>query len=642
MLCWRNRLVLGWAAVLIAVGCDREPNAAQRDRVATVREAARDALRGGAPQHAIEIAEAAAKAGDGDPELLYFRGEGLRRVQRFAEAEEALTELLRQSPSHRAGSLALGIVRASTSGPEAALPLIEAYLRSAGPGDPLRAEALLEAARALRAAARPIESADRLVELLEGDPFRAELYSELAQSLYRARRREEGRFLEEAYRQFAEASAGEEAASSFARSGLKGFALAQGAWNDMKQRRFLSAFRSFKAAMAAAPSLVRIRLDLAELHLRFRRVASARALVDEALRAGARPASGLRELEARLFLEAKDSISAARAVRGAVEELEREGNQGGLDGGQAVVSSLRVLRLRAAIESGDLDAATRLFDAADSSAKEGEQERWQLSFWRGRLEMARGSMGPALERFAEAAAAGGSGNLDLLFHRALVLERLGRAAEAREELDYIREAFPSHEPIYDPLVRLEPVDSERRGKLEKARTNLRALLAKIEAIRQQADRTPIEQCGALYLELAKLGLKARDPSATDALFLAAELLPRDAEALGLLLRGTNVPRDIFVRLHLLRRLLDVASADAEALAEIAEIYLRFRVRAEEGRRIAERLHALGPTAQSHRLLGELSILARKRDEGLAILRVGGVAFPDDAALRDALKRINEP
>src|SRR2546428_511480 len=78
--------------------------------------------------------------------------------------------------------LSLASILFRVSDPAAALPLFESYFRSASPGDPVYEEALLEHGRALRAAGRHQEAADRFMLLLLRDPLRHTLYSELAAS----------------------------------------------------------------------------------------------------------------------------------------------------------------------------------------------------------------------------------------------------------------------------------------------------------------------------------------------------------------------------------------------------------------------------------------------------------------------------
>jgi hypothetical protein len=62
-------------------------------------------------------------------------------------------------------------MRFRSSDPSSALPYFEGYFRKASPSDPEYALAILEHGRALRAAGRHRESADRFMALLEAQPF---------------------------------------------------------------------------------------------------------------------------------------------------------------------------------------------------------------------------------------------------------------------------------------------------------------------------------------------------------------------------------------------------------------------------------------------------------------------------------------
>jgi tetratricopeptide (TPR) repeat protein len=98
------------------------------------------------------------------------------------------------------------------------------------------------------------------------------------------------------------------------------------------------------------------------------------------------------------------------------------------------------------------------------------------------------------------------------------------------------------------------------------------------------------------------------------------------------------PQDIFIRLHLLRRLLAIEPAHLAAHEEITSHYLKLQVRPGEAERLAARLHELAPSASSYRLRGEAARLAGKTEEARALLEAGVKAFPDDQALREALAR----
>src|SRR5262245_26249270 len=115
---------------------------------------------------ALEAAQAVLRDEPGSLEALYYQGDCLRRLQRLSEAEPALEKLLALSPRDHRARLSLACIRFRSADPAQSLPLFEAYFQAASPDEKEYAEALLEHGRALRAAGRFQESADRFMVLL--------------------------------------------------------------------------------------------------------------------------------------------------------------------------------------------------------------------------------------------------------------------------------------------------------------------------------------------------------------------------------------------------------------------------------------------------------------------------------------------
>jgi hypothetical protein len=620
-----------------------------RSRVESLPPAARSAVWLGAARHfhraglledALKCAQAAIASGKESPEPLYLEGDSLRRLGRLEEGQRSLEKLLQLEPGNRLGQLSLAEIRFRALDPASALPLFESYLKEASPGEARYEEALLEHGRALRAAGHSQEAADRFVLLLEKDPLNGPLYSELASSLYRLRLREEARFVEEIYRTVAEASVEEELEKTLRENGVNGYSLAQSALNSLRAKRFLGAYQGFRRAVEVAPRVPLIRIHFSELCLKLRRLGEARSVLEGGLRLGLRPISGIRWMEARLNIEERDFDAARRSIRKAEEALQAEGELGGMESGQAP-PSLHLLAVGACLEAGDREGAGEELKRAEA----GLSGSWELAYCQGRIRMARGDAAGAAALFAAAlqnggASSGGQARNDLHYWNGLALEASGRREEALEELSGLRRSSRGYLPLYEPLFRLES-DPEKKAALKRATGNLTRLLAEIRELERAADRLPMERCAQEYLKLARLYLRIQEPSAFNLLFLLADLMPREPEVLRLLLSGTTQLRDLFVRIHLLRRLLELEPEAKPILTELAGIYLKLHVRLAEGSRLAESLHRLGPSPQSYRLLGELALAQGDAESAREVLKRGLGAYPSDEGLRKALERAQE-
>ncbi|MBI4603320.1 MAG: tetratricopeptide repeat protein, partial [Planctomycetes bacterium] len=218
----------------------------------------------------LKYAEAAIAAGTVDPEALYITGDAQRTLFK-AEARATLERLLALEPGHCLGRLSLARLLFRAADPASSLPLFESYFEAAAPDDPHQPVAVLEHARALRAAGRCQEAADRFAMLLEQDPLDAKLYSELASALYRLKLRKEARFVEEIYKLVSQSSFDEHVEARLRETGATAFALGQQAANRTRQRRYLEAFTAYRRAIEVDPVDPRLRIYLADLCIQFRR-----------------------------------------------------------------------------------------------------------------------------------------------------------------------------------------------------------------------------------------------------------------------------------------------------------------------------------------------------------------------------------
>jgi tetratricopeptide (TPR) repeat protein len=503
--------------------------------------------------------------------------------------------------------------------PAAALPLFDGYFKGAAPNDPEYKVALLEHARALRNVGKYQEAADRFALLLEDDPLEGAYYSGLAEALYRMHLRKEGRFVEEIYKLISQNAFEEHVEDRLRETGNTAFALGQRAANRMRQRRYLDAFRSFLGALEADRGDPRLRVFYADLCLRFSRLRDARAVVNGAIQAGMKPASGLWWMLGRIALEAENAREALAALQNGAQVLQAEGDQGGPDKGQAREPAIA----RPAV----------------ARAAEVQASSWEPLYWLGRIELAAGAAPKALALFEEAQKRGAKSLIDLLHYQALALEAAGRREEAIAQLERVVQSQPGFVDSHKELVRLLASDPARGKPVEDAYAEAQRTREAIRARERQADERPLGECGEIYLELGKLHFKVKDPRAFDDCFLASDLLPGSAEACRLILSGMKQPQDTLVRIHYLRRILELEPDSEEVLAGLAEIFAKLHVRLDEAALLAGKLHALKPTARSYRLRGEVALQRGEREHARGLLQQGLAAFPGDAGLREAMEKV---
>jgi len=586
---------------------------------------------------ALPAAEAALKLGSKEPDALYVQADALRHLRRPG-AEQKLESLLEAVPDHLQAKLSLARIRMHSSQPASALPLFEEYFRRAEPSDANYKVALLEHARALRNAGRYQECADRYTVLLEADPLEGTFYSGLAEALYRLKLRQEGRFVEEIYKLISQSAFEEHVEDRLRETGNTAFAQAQKAINRTRQRRYLEAFQSYSRALEYDRSDARLRALFADLAIQFRRFEEARSVLKDAIGAGMKPASGLHWMLGRLLLEEESYREAAGSFASGIQALSAEGDQGGVERGQAPVFSIHLALARCWIELREGDRAREAALAAQALS----QTSWEPAYWLGRAELLAGRPREALALFAEASQKGGKDLADLGVYSAMALERTGRAGDAVSRLEALIKAQPGLLPAHEELVRIlkssgaaaAPAADEALNRLLASRAEIRSLQAKLKDLR-------LADCGPVYFELGKLHLALREPRAFDCFFLAADLLPRSAEVCRLLLSGMRQSQDIFVRLRYLRRLHALEPADPGVLAALAGLYLKLHVRLDEAERLAQALHGIKPTPESYRLTVHAAFLRGDDSRARALLSEALAAFPSDAGLKELAGKLEK-
>ncbi len=588
---------------------------------------------------ALKSVELAITAGHQSTNLLFIHGDSLRSQRRLTEARSRLEELLRQDPEHLGGKLALARVLVRVGDPRDALPLFESYLAALPPGGPPSRPASLDLGRALRAIKEYRRASDTFAELLVADPFDTVAYSELAQTFYRRRMRQEGKFVEQIYKAISQSAFEEFVEKRLRASGMTSFALGQKAVNQVRQKRYLQAFRNYEAAMRINGSDARLRIFYANLCHRFRRSTDGRRVLREALAAGAVPASGLWMAKAMIEFDEEDSAAGLESSRAGLAALESEGDVGGVEKGQGNSLTLLLGVARGLLETGDPDAAQNAVERASAR----HPSAWEPDYWLGRAELARTRLAPAAAAFSRARTRGaGDHFVDLEYWSAVLLVDQGDSQAAAEKLAKVIQAKPGHEKAYKVLDEIfERTGDRPSGNLEATHGSILATVRRIDDLEEIIDRRPLQDVGAEYLELGELYRKLRDPIAFDFFFLSSELLPTNARALQQLITGMARPQDIFMRLQCLHRLLGIEPERAPVLAEIAGIYVRLNLRLDIARQLAERLHRAAPSAVSYRLVGEVELRDGNTEAGRRWLTEGLAKYPGDARLRKALSEMTK-
>ncbi|MEE8537517.1 MAG: hypothetical protein V3S71_05870, partial [Acidobacteriota bacterium] len=307
---------------------------------------------------------------------------------------------------------------------------------------------------------------------------------------------------------------------------------------------------------------------------------------------------------------------------------------GGTERGQGSEFTLLLAVARGMLETGDTKAAEK----AVQRVGERYPAAWEPAYWRGRVEHARGHLEAARAALSTAREKGAREFLDLEYWSAVFLKEAGNAEAAAATLEKVLRAKPGYKNGYELLAEiLSPAGGARLAALEKTHGHVPSALRRIERLEAAIGGRPLDQLGAVYLELGTLYRSLRDPIAFDFFFLARALRPGNAAVLKQLISGMTRPQDIFPRLQCLHRLLALEPDLPAPAAEIAGIYIRLKVRLDVARDLTERLHRSTPSAVSFRLLGELALAAGKPEEGRRWLTEGLAAFPGDARLQQSLE-----
>lgn len=591
-------------------------------------EIARLYLRANVHDLALSAAQNALKLGSKEPDALYVEAESMRHL-RLPGAQDKLQSLLALAPTHWQAKLSLARIRMHATDPASALPLFDEYFQQVQASDADYKIATLEHARALRNAGHHQAAADRYVALLEDDPLEGVFYSGLAEALYRLKLRQEGRFVEDIYKLIARSSFEEHVEDRLRETGNTAFAQGQRAVNRTRQRRYLEAFQSYYRALELDRSDARLPVLFSDLAIQFRRFSEARATLSHAIEIGKKPLSGLHWMLGRVALEVKDFRQAASSFQSALDVLRSEGDQGGSERGQAPELSLRLALARSWIELKETDRARRALLAA----RELSPTSWEPAYWLGRVELLAGQPQNAQALFAAAAQSGGKDVADLGVYAAVASEKMGRVSEAVSKLEALIAAQPNLTPAHEELVRIKKSQAEAPA-AEEALTQLLNAHEEIRGVEARLKDLPLAACGELYLELGKRHLARLDPRAFDFLFLASDLLPRNAEACRLLLAGLRQSQDVFVKLRYLRRLHELEPQDSAALTQLAVIYLKLHVRLDEAERFSRALHQLKATPESYRLCVRAAHLRGEDARARAILQEALAAFPSSTELRD--------
>ena len=590
--------------------------------------------RGSVYGKALKNVELAAACGRPSEELLFIRGDSLRAERRLREARSHLEELLRSNPRHRRAKLALARILVRLGEARDALPLFEGYF-STQPGDtPGNRSASLEYGRALRAVKEHRAALDRFAALLIADPFDTVAYSELAQTFYRRKMRQEGRFIEQIYKAISQSAFEEFVEERLRASGMTAFALGQKAVNQVRQKRFLSAFRNYQAAMRIEATDPRLRIHYANLCQRFRRYSEGKRILKEVLDASVEPASGLWMARVMIEFEEGKIAAALHSARAGLAALRSESQRSGMNKGQGSAFTFALAVARGALETGEVAAAEETVKQAVAQWP----AAWEPEYWLGRVEYARGRLAAASEAFARAREKGAEEFFDLRYWSAVLLKEQGDAETAAAILEEALKANPGDEKTYELFAEiLARAPDLQRDPFEATYGHIPSVLRRIEELEKVVDRSPLDELGAVYLELGQLYRRLRNPLAFDFLFLTMDLLPKNATVLESLLSAMTRPQDIFLRLGCLNRLLKIEPGTPELMAEIAGIYVRLAILLDVARKLCEKLHRSAPSAISFRLLGELALREGNKEEGLRWLNEGRKNYPHDLRLQQSLK-----
>ena len=619
----------------------RLAGASGTERGRLLAEFARLQLDAGHDDRALASAREAERLGVATAEVLHVAGESLHRRLDLVAARATLERAVASDPSHSGARRTLAAVLTRQGEFERAVALWE-DLRDEGAPATDEIASLLDYGRALRGAGRRQDAADCFARVLENDPAETAAYSELAQTLYRMRLRREARFVEEIYQDVSQRAFEEHVGEGLARSGRVLFALGQRAYLRTTERRFLDAIRLYEEALALEEKDVRIAIHHATLCARFFRHREADAALEAALEEGTEPRSGVLFTRARLLLERKGGDEGERAraalpeLEGARGALEREVDQGGEAKGQAPVLGLALVEAKAALLAGRLERAGGAVARAGKLAP----DRWETHYWRGRVALQAGDLEAAERAFQDAERRDAAATFaELSYWYGHLLERLERRDDALLRYQTALRADLADTRPLAAIVPLLPPGASDTARAHDLLDEARRRESVLRDLEERIDRTPLTDCGPLYLEHARSALAVSPAAAVDTLFLAADLMPSNTEVRELLLRSLRHPSDTFRRVALLRRLLELDPGNLEAAMSLAGIELQLHVLLDDAEKLARRVHAARPSALSYRLLAEVLLRRERAGEALRLIEEGVKEHPNDSPLRDALERV---
>ncbi len=612
-----------------AAPAELELQAARLEESGRWSEAARlylEAVRGGEPraggkwiQKGIlaclmgdQLAEAEAFAGEvlrKDPnyhEVLFFLGDGQRVTQHYEEALATLKKLLARAPDHPQGNLAAAYVLARLGRSEEALPLFEKFL-ALHPDAAGGLEAEVEYSRALRRTGKVRPAAEHLARVLEANPHHLPALAEAAQVFNNLGKAELARELRRLYQKLARLGhqlSSDDETKLYATGPRRPGGRARQALQAADRREFLKAIAGLKAALAENPGDAIVARALAKLWLRLKRFEELKELAAGLSARGA----GADDLHL-LLAESLESLGRAEEARReaalAMAALDKVPSTAGEEEGLPPLEiGLRAVRL--ALDSGaDAGTASAWIQKAGPLAAEDPR----LALYQARLALQLGDGKGALARLD---------SLPKDFQETAVELRRVRAeasglsgdlkSAAREIMALIKEAPGSLENF----AAFERIFGARAGEPEVAR--VLDMKRRLEAQRDQIAKLVLEAAGTaldrgapLYLELGRKAAALGDrEAALDFLFLAADLDPKDAEALSALSSMLGAPGEVFLMINVLRRMIErlpaAASRSAPALAALVQAYLDLDLRLEEAEELAARLVAIQPGEESARRL----------------------------------------
>lgn len=549
----------------------------------------------------------------GKHEVLFYLGDSQRVLLQYPAARRTLERLLEAEPGHLQGTLALAHVLARLGEPAAALPLFRKFLGEGTERGALREQAELDLARALRRLGRHREAADELSLLLEENPLHPVALSEAAQTFFLLGKPDLAKGLRERFSWLSARGhqlSSDDETKLYAQEASPEGAAARRALQAVDRREFLAATGALGTLVSSSPRDSYFAAALARLWLRLGRFRECLEVLEAGQRSGLEENADLLRLRAQALQGLGRSGEAREARRRASARLSAGGpGEVSIATGAAIEVHLEVA-LAELYQGGDREEAARALERARRLAPKDPRllsaearaalEAGDLARARSLLESAPNSEpDPELRRLG-AVLRGLAGDLRVAAREIMELVR-------RDPGDL--ENFKAFDRVFGSRA-AEPEVARVLAMKRALEENLSAM----EAKRREISLKPLRESGPDCLALGMLLLEAgKKEEGLDLLFLAAELLPSDTEALRRAEAALTSPGDLFLRLRLLRRILERNGDDPAALSGLARLYLEAGVRLGEAEKLAGRLAALQPGAENGSLLR--SIQEKRKDSG---------------------------